>query len=117
MNLFFVKSDDTLGIQGWLNYVDNLRQADPGLSDIGKIQAQKLSQYLEPHLRNQASSPVSFIVSPMKRTIETIMPTLKALDASKSNENHSEDACNVIINGFYFESEVSFAFATISNST
>ena len=49
----------------------------------------------------------------MKRTIETIMPTLKALEASKDNENHSEDACNVIINGFYFESEVSFAFSMI----
>lgn len=93
-------------LQGWLKYVDDHRSADPGLSDVGKIQAKKLSEYLEIHLVNQASRPVRFVVSPMQRAIETIVPTLEALN------NHNSDggvvggaACDVMINGFYFESE------------
>lgn len=38
----------------------------------------------------------------MRRTIETILPTLKALNGSNGDE---DDACNVMIHGFYFESE------------
>ena len=91
--------------QGWTNYVDSLRKADPGLSDIGAIQAQKLSQYLEPHLKNQASAPVSFIVSPMRRTIETVLPTLKALNRNNNKSQDEIKPYHVIINGFYFESE------------
>eukprot|EP00571_Detonula_confervacea_P002638 CAMPEP_0172322468 /NCGR_PEP_ID=MMETSP1058-20130122/45949_1 /TAXON_ID=83371 /ORGANISM="Detonula confervacea, Strain CCMP 353" /LENGTH=503 /DNA_ID=CAMNT_0013038215 /DNA_START=52 /DNA_END=1563 /DNA_ORIENTATION=- len=91
--------------EGWLKYVDDRRSADPGLSDIGKIQAKKLAEYLEPHLTNQASRPVRFVVSPMRRTIETILPTLEALNQSNSDGTKEPDACNVMINGFYFESE------------
>lgn len=98
--------------KGWTEYVDSLRQADPGLSSIGQIQARKLGQYLDRHLKNQASSPVSFIVSPMKRTIETILPTLNALHRppqNNANNNQENDnghtPYNVIIHGFYFESE------------
>ncbi|KAL9180153.1 hypothetical protein ACHAXT_008123 [Thalassiosira profunda] len=87
-------------LDGWLQYVDDRRSADPGLSDIGQIQAQKLAEYLHPHLTNQASRPVRFVISPMRRTIETIVPTLEALVATDS-----ADACDVMINGFYFESE------------
>ena len=83
-------------LKGWLKYVDERRVADPGLSDIGKVQAERLAGYLEPHLKNQSSKPVRFIISPMRRTIETILPTLKALDA---------ESRNVLINAFYFESE------------
>lgn len=92
-------------LQGWLKYVDDRRSADPGLSDIGKIQAQKLAQYLEPHLMNQSSRPVRFVVSPMRRTIETILPTLEALNKKNGEGSNEPDACTVMINGFYFESE------------
>ena len=51
---------------------------------------------------NQASRPVRFVISPMRRTIETILPTLEALNKHKKSK---EDACNVMINGFYHESE------------
>ena len=83
-------------LDGWLQYVDDRRSADPGLSDIGQIQAQKLAEYLHPHLTNQASRPVRFVISPMRRTIETIVPTLEALAATDS-----ADACDVMINGEY----------------
>lgn len=91
-------------LEGWLKYVDDRRTADPGLSDIGSLQAEKLAKYLKPHLINQASRPVRLVVSPMRRTIETILPTLKALDGENDGEN-SNYASEVIINGFYFESE------------
>ena len=86
-------------LNGWLKYVDERRVADPGLSDIGKVQAKKLAAYLQPHLTNQASKPVRFVISPMCRTIETILPSIKALNESNS------DACEVMINALYFESE------------
>mmetsp|Transcript_4966 Transcript_4966/g.7824 ORF Transcript_4966/g.7824 Transcript_4966/m.7824 type:complete len:512 (+) Transcript_4966:107-1642(+) len=92
-------------LKGWLQYVDDRRSADPGLSDIGKIQAKKLAQYLKPHLMNQASRPVRFVVSPMQRTIATILPTLEALNGNNSDGGDDPGACNVMINGFYFESE------------
>lgn len=42
----------------------------------------------------------------MKRTIETILPTLHALHNTKDNNNgNTSNPYNVIINGFYFESE------------
>ncbi|KAL7438553.1 hypothetical protein ACHAXH_006258 [Discostella pseudostelligera] len=102
-------------LQGWLKYVDDRRSADPGISDIGTIQAKKLSEYLKTHLLNQASRPVRFVVSPMRRTIETILPTLVVLNqhnnsggdgAGGTTTNESKvTACNIMINGFYFESE------------
>lgn len=94
-------------LDGWLQYVDDRRSADPGLSDFGQIQAEKLAEYLEPHLSNQASSPVRFVVSPMRRTIETILPTLKALHENNKDGSTTtdQDAIDVMINGFYFESE------------
>ena len=48
----------------------------------------------------------------MRRTIETILPTLAALNTNKDNDDDGggssstvADPCNLIINGFYFESE------------
>jgi hypothetical protein len=103
-------------LQGWLKYVDDRRSADPGISNIGMIQAKRLSEYLQTHLLNQASRPVRFVVSPMRRTIETILPTLVALNQNITNNSGDDGAastskeskiaaCNVMINGFYFESE------------
>jgi hypothetical protein len=93
-------------LKGWLTYVDDHRSADPGLSDVGRIQAKKLSEYLETHLINQASRPVRFVISPMRRTIETILPTLEALNRNNDDAVRNDpNACEVMINGFYFESE------------
>lgn len=86
-------------VVGWNEYVNKLRSADPGLSDLGTLQANKLSKdHLAPHLLNQASHPVTFIISPMKRTIETIIPTLLQLE-------ENQKSCRIIVHGFYFESE------------
>ena len=41
----------------------------------------------------------------MRRTIETILPTLKALNESSSSGQDDDASCNVMIHGFYFESE------------
>lgn len=80
---------------GWTNYVDQHRKADPGISDRGRLQAKQLCDYLTPHLKNQASHPVQIITSPMRRTLETILPTLEALG----------DEAHVIVNALYHESE------------
>ncbi len=82
-------------MQGWTNYVHEHRSHDPGISSTGHQQAQKLAQYLAPHLNNQASSPIQIITSPMKRTMETIMPTLQQV----------ETETEVVVHGLYFESE------------
>ena len=89
---------------GWNNYVDKHRAADPGISDKGQEQARRLAQFLAPHLINQASKPVQIISSPMRRTLETAMPTLSALHQSKSDVD-DESPFSVIVNAFYFESE------------
>mmetsp|Transcript_20955 Transcript_20955/g.31004 ORF Transcript_20955/g.31004 Transcript_20955/m.31004 type:complete len:499 (-) Transcript_20955:85-1581(-) len=82
-------------VDGWDDYVDKNRSADPDISKTGFEQAQKLKDYLVPHLDNQASHPVKIITSPMQRTMATILPTL---------ENLKGDA-EIIVNGLYFESE------------
>jgi broad specificity phosphatase PhoE len=80
---------------GWNEYVDRFRSADPGISSTGIKQAELLKDYLVPHLDNQSSHPVRIITSPMRRTMETILPTL---------QNLKGDA-EIIVNGLYFESE------------
>jgi len=82
-------------VEGWHNYVDTQRSADPGISPRGEIQAQKLKEYLVNHLDNQASGPVRIITSPMRRTMETILPTLRELKCE----------AEIIVNGLYVESE------------
>jgi broad specificity phosphatase PhoE len=85
---------------GWMNYVETNRTADPTISQKAGIhQAQKLSDFLVQHLMNQASEEedgVHIITSPMQRTIQTILPTLKRLPPSK---------VKLVVNGFYHESE------------
>ena len=97
---------------GWENYVSTHRQADPGLSDIGCKQADVLADYLVPHLLNQASKPVRIITSPMKRTLQTIRPTLERLQQERTKQQASvfgssqqQPMVHIIVNGFYFESE------------
>jgi broad specificity phosphatase PhoE len=84
--------------EGWTKYVDAHRLADPPLSDVGIKQSHKLAEFLVPHLTNQASSPVRIISSPMRRTLETIRPTLNGLLRRAT-------PTNVIVHGYYFESE------------
>lgn len=97
---------------GWNNYVNQLRSSDPGLSDRGREQAEKLAtSYLTTHLWNQASHPITFIVSPMRRTIETIIPTILELEKLHHHNKAQQQGlisgpcCAILIHGFYFESE------------
>ena len=89
-------------LDGWTKYVDDHRVADPGLSDVGEEQALRLSRYLVPHLVNQAGE-VKFVISPMRRTIETMLPTLAEMNDRNNNDRSS--SFRTVINGFYFESE------------
>mmetsp|Transcript_2463 Transcript_2463/g.3892 ORF Transcript_2463/g.3892 Transcript_2463/m.3892 type:complete len:496 (+) Transcript_2463:61-1548(+) len=94
--------------EGWTDYVDQHRRADPGLSDTGTAQRDRLADFLVPHLLNQASHPVRVIVSPMRRTLETIRPTLERLHAAETAKGESssiKSKLHVIVNGFYHESE------------
>jgi hypothetical protein len=80
--------------------VDQHRSSDPALSEKGLQQAQHLAKFLVTHLSNQASRPVRVICSPMRRTLETIRPTLEGLKA-----RNSDHGTQVIVHGYYFESE------------
>ena len=88
---------------GWLNYVHCHRKADPGISVKGQEQAQKLADYFVPHLDNQASHPVRIICSPMRRTLETIQPTLRRLQ--QQHQQQQQPKVHIILNAFYHESE------------
>ena len=88
--------------QGWINYVETHRAADPTLSARGFKQSECLANYLVPHLENQASHPVRIIVSPMRRTLETIRPTLEGLQ--KQSCVH-QPKVHIIVCAFYHESE------------
>mmetsp|Transcript_17776 Transcript_17776/g.25018 ORF Transcript_17776/g.25018 Transcript_17776/m.25018 type:complete len:534 (+) Transcript_17776:151-1752(+) len=88
--------------EGFNAYVDQRRSSDPGLSDKGAVQAQHLAKWLVPHLQNQASHPVRIISSPMRRTLETILPTIEQLSSSSDS---TAAKVQLIVNAFYFESE------------
>ena len=88
---------------GWFHYVETNRSADPCLSQKGYQQAQKLANYMVPHLENQASNPVQIITSPMRRTLETIQPTLEALRQQQNGGTIPK--AHIIVNAFYHESE------------
>ena len=95
-------------LDGWNAYVDANRRADPGLSDRGKVQADRLGKYLVRHLGRQASRPVRVVTSPMKRTIESLLPALGGLLRSIEENNGDADAspaASVTTNAFYHESE------------
>jgi phosphohistidine phosphatase SixA len=92
--------------QGWETYVDTHRSADPGLSDVGVIQADVLADYLVPHLEHQSSHPVRIITSPMRRTLETIRPTLERLQQQQQTATtRGKPNVHIIVNGFYHESD------------
>ncbi len=94
-------------LPGWQAYVDQHRTADPTISSTGIQQAHKLKEYLSSHLINQASCPVQIITSPMRRTLDTILPTLHELQLQQGGEKGEEEekVVDVIVNGLYFESE------------
>jgi N-acetylglutamate synthase-like GNAT family acetyltransferase len=87
--------------KGWTHYVNKYRCSDPSLSDTGSIQRDRLADYLVPHLLNQSSLPVRIICSPMRRTLETIRPTLERLQGVPGNSPKS----HIIVNALYHESE------------
>ena len=96
-------------LKGWEAYVDEHRSDDPGLSKVGMQQAEKLADYLVEDLAGTASSPVRIVTSPMRRTLETIRPTLERLK-SRNDEATEEGvtttpSASCIVNAFYFESE------------
>lgn len=84
---------------GWWHYVETHRRADPTLSDAGVQQAGLLANHLGPHLAKQASQPVHIITSPMRRTLETIRPTIDYLILQG---NHDVQIC---VQAFYYESD------------
>lgn len=93
-------------VEGWNSYVESLRKADPGLSTRGQQQAERLALYLARHLSNQASIPARIITSPMRRTIETILPTLHALN---STIDENEKSVHLMVNALYHETEGCYA--------
>ncbi len=99
---------------GWVNYINTHRTADPPISSSnGVLQANLLANnFLVEHLRNQASRPVRFVVSPMRRTIETILPTLRMLEDNDSGNGSGDGEVeggkqnvDIVMNALYFESE------------
>jgi phosphohistidine phosphatase SixA len=90
-------------LAGWTHYIDTHRSADPGLSEIGKEQAEHLADFMVPYLEAHASTPVQIISSPMRRTLETIRPTYQRL--RRAQQGKDSTAANVLVNAFYFESE------------
>ena len=94
--------------EGWIRYVETHRKADPGLSEKGDQQSRRLAAYLIPHIENQASHPIRIITSPMRRTLETIRPTLEGIQ-QKHNTKEASDVwhrkVHLIVCAFYHESE------------
>jgi hypothetical protein len=92
--------------KGWWHYVETHRSADPTLSQVGLEQASKLCSFLVPNLTNQASNPVQIICSPMRRTLDTIAPTIRELQKYKNTQEYANtNPTKVVVNGFFFESE------------
>lgn len=90
---------------GWIEYVENHRKADPALSDQGERQAQLLAEYMISHIENQASHPIRIVTSPMRRTLETIRPTLEGLQQKPDDGVQSHRKVHIIVCAFYHESE------------
>jgi Acetyltransferase (GNAT) domain/Histidine phosphatase superfamily (branch 1) len=92
--LFRMGTDES-DLPGWEKYVNENRRADPDLSEVGQLQAAALTDYLVPLLRDRAAV-TDIVMSPMRRTLETIRPTVQALQPL---------GCRVTVHGFYFETE------------
>ena len=91
---------------GWLKYVNEHRSADPGLSTLGAKQAEALGEYLSKELENEASTPIFFVVSPMRRAVDTIMPTIRSLNELKIvDDEHRSNKCEVFVHAHYHEVE------------
>ena len=82
-------------LSGWKSYVNEHRRADPTLSEHGFEQATLLADYLVPLLRDRANV-TDILCSPMRRTLETIRPTVQNLHPL---------GCRIMVHGFYFETE------------
>ncbi|CAB9526751.1 expressed unknown protein [Seminavis robusta] len=90
--------------EGCREYLETHRSPDPGLSDAGKQQVERLSSYWTSHLANQASHPVRIITSPMKRTLLTIRPTLQQLQQQQQQQSDkNQKMCRVKVVAFYHE--------------
>jgi len=103
---------------GFKQYVDTHRMADPHLSPLGIRQADALAnEYLNPAMfEHQASSPVRILCSPMLRTLLTIRPTLERLILSTSSStaggnsgvatsDNFQQKVHLLIVSFYHEIE------------
>eukprot|EP00529_Nitzschia_sp_RCC80_P025439 CAMPEP_0113482818 /NCGR_PEP_ID=MMETSP0014_2-20120614/23116_1 /TAXON_ID=2857 /ORGANISM="Nitzschia sp." /LENGTH=528 /DNA_ID=CAMNT_0000376349 /DNA_START=154 /DNA_END=1740 /DNA_ORIENTATION=- /assembly_acc=CAM_ASM_000159 len=95
--------------EGCETYISTNRKADPALSTKGYAQAEALADYLVPHLMNQASYPFRILVSPMRRTLLTIKPTLERLQKLRT-ERSASTASNagfvqIVVCAYYFETE------------
>ncbi len=132
-SLLLHKKEGRLDTSAWDDYIATHRQADPGLSTLGIQQSHRLAEYLVPYLSSSSSSStnhhnnINIITSPMKRTCDTIRPTILGLlqqqspspSPSSDQDNVVNDDCdeernkqqyrgiirNIIVNAFYFESE------------
>jgi broad specificity phosphatase PhoE len=72
----------------WEEYIQTHRTADPGLSTLGIQQSHRLAEYLVPYL-SSSSSQINIITSPMKRTCDTIRPTILGLLSPTKVESES----------------------------
>lgn len=98
---------DSFDLEGWTTYVDSRRDADPGLSAVGIAQAERLAEQLVEELGGSASSPLRIIVSPMRRALATLLPTLRRLRGGTGGRGEGEEGlpASVLVHASYFESE------------
>ena len=136
-SLLLHKKEGRLDTSAWDDYIATHRQADPGLSTLGIQQSHRLAEYLVPYLSSSLSSSssstnhknsINIITSPMKRTCDTIRPTILGLlqqqqqsspspssdqdlvvndkcHEERNKQQHRDIIQNIIVNAFYFESE------------
>jgi len=96
----------TFDQKGWIEYVNAHRDADPGLSRRGEEQAEHLGEYLSKVLEKEGSSPTYVITSPMRRTIKTVIPTIRKI-INQTDNVHDDDRvrCKILVHAQYFEVE------------
>jgi N-acetylglutamate synthase-like GNAT family acetyltransferase len=96
---------DDFDREGCEAYISTHRKADPYLSTKGYAQAEALADYLVPHLMNQASYPFRILVSPMRRTLLTIKPTLERLRKIRTERGDGTPKVQILVVAYYFETE------------
>mmetsp|Transcript_20185 Transcript_20185/g.45741 ORF Transcript_20185/g.45741 Transcript_20185/m.45741 type:complete len:518 (-) Transcript_20185:63-1616(-) len=87
---------------GWNDYVERNRKADPGISKRGHVQSDSLGRHLADTLRKE---DVSFVVSPMARTLDTIRPVLKHMLERKIRQGSADCMLEVMVQGKFYEVE------------